>query len=105
MTLPEVDEAVGNSRLKAGFGVLGQRAEKLRSASAQIDWVERFRTSSKTRQRHELSGFVGSVTYDLSPHTCNLAPVFLPWLALGELVHVGKHTAWGNGRYELRSIG
>jgi hypothetical protein len=26
----------------------------------------------------------------------------LPWLLVGELVHVGKHTAWGNGWIELR---
>jgi hypothetical protein len=26
---------------------------------------------------------------------------FLAWLALGELLHVGKHTAWGSGWYEV----
>jgi hypothetical protein len=67
--------------------------------AVQTQCVERFRTSSKTRQGHELSSFVGSVTYDLCPDTCNLAPVFLPCLALGELVHVGKHAAWGNGLF------
>jgi len=33
---------------------------------------------------------------------CNLLPVFGRWLALGELIHVGKHAAWGNGWCELR---
>ncbi len=70
---------------------MGQPAEKVRTVSARIDWVERFRTSSKTRQRHELSGFVGKATYE------GELKEFLPWLAIGELVHIGKHTAWGNG--------
>jgi CRISPR-associated endoribonuclease Cas6 len=85
----------GNGPLDVDFRGLGERAEKVRTVSARIDWVERFRTSSKTRQRHELSGFAGEATYE------GQLDQFLPWLALGELVHVGKHTAWGNGRIEV----
>ncbi len=85
----------GEGPLDLDFRALGERAEKVRTISTQIDWVERFRTSSKTRQRHQLSGFVGEATYE------GELGEFLPWLALGELVHVGKHTAWGNGRIEL----
>jgi len=44
----------------------------------------------------ELSGFVGEATYE------GELSEFLPWLALGELIHIGKHTAWGNGRIELQ---
>ena len=87
----------GNSLLDVDFRGLGERAEKVRTVSAQTDWVERFRTSSRTRQRHELSGFVGETTYE------GELSEFLPWLALGELAHVGKHTAWGNGHFELQS--
>lgn len=86
----------GEGPIKADFRGLGERAEKIRTVSAQTDWVERFRTSSKTRQRHELSGFVGEATYD------GELEEFLPWLAIGELVHVGKHTAWGNGWMEVK---
>lgn len=87
----------GDGPLDLDFWGLGERTEKVRTVSAQVEWVERFRTSSKTRQRHELSGFVGEATYE------GQLDEFLPWLALGELVHVGKHTAWGNGRIELQS--
>jgi CRISPR/Cas system endoribonuclease Cas6 (RAMP superfamily) len=85
----------GEEPLNQDFRGLGQRAERVRTVSAQTDWVERYRKSSKTRERHELSGFVGEATYegDLTE--------FLPWLVLGELVHVGKHTAWGNGLLSL----
>ncbi len=89
----------GDGPLDLDFRGLGESAEKVRTVSAQIDWVERYRTSSKTHRRHELSGFVGEATYegDLGE--------FLPWLALGELIHVGKHTAWGNGQYGMSLVG
>jgi hypothetical protein len=47
------------------------------------------------RQRHELSGFIGEAVYE------GELEEFLPWLAIGELVHVGKHdtrTTCGRGR-------
>lgn len=85
----------GPGPLEVDFAGLGAQAEKVRTVSSKVQWLEQFRTSSKTRQRHELSGFVGEAVYegDLTE--------FLPWLALGELVHVGKHTAWGMGRIHL----
>lgn len=86
----------GDGPLGADFSGLGKRAEKVRTISCDAEWIERSRTSSKTRQRHELSGFVGEATYE-----GNLAE-FLPWLTMGELVHVGKHTAWGNGWIQVR---
>jgi hypothetical protein len=86
----------GDGPLDADFQSLGNRAEGVRTICCGVKWVERFRTSSKTRQRHELSGFVGEAIYE-----GELAG-FLPWLLVGELVHVGKHTAWGNGWIDLR---
>lgn len=83
----------GDGPLFADFRGLGDRAEKVRTVSSKIEWIERFRTSSKTKQRHELSGFIGQLTYE------GEMGEFLPWLALGKLVHVGKHSAWGNGQY------
>src|SRR5207237_4261775 len=85
----------GTGPLDGDFAGLGRRAEQVRTVSCDVKWEERFRTSSKTRQRHELSGFVGEAVYEGDLQE------FLPWLALGELVHVGKHTAWGNGQIEL----
>jgi len=85
----------GAGPLDADFSELGRRAEDVRTVSCDVKWIERFRLSSKTRQRHELSGFIGEATYEGS------LTELLPWLLLGELVHVGKHAAWGNGWYEV----
>ncbi|NJN99775.1 MAG: CRISPR system precrRNA processing endoribonuclease RAMP protein Cas6, partial [Anaerolineales bacterium] len=43
----------------------------------------------------EMGGLVGRVTYegDLTE--------YLPLLALGELIHVGKGTVFGNGQYQI----
>ena len=83
----------GDGPQQADFLELGKRAERVRTVTCDVSWAERFRTSSKTRQRHELSGFVGKAVYE------GELEEFLPWLSIGELVHVGKHTAWGNGWY------
>jgi hypothetical protein len=92
----------GDGPLAADFRGLGIRAEKVRTVSAQTEWVDRYRTSSKTRERHEISGFVGECTYELPPDDSEIRNAeLLNWLALGELVHVGKHAAWGNGWFEI----
>ncbi len=54
----------GDGPLDADFSELGKRAEQVRTVFCDVKWIERFRTSSKTRQRHELSGFVGEATYE-----------------------------------------
>ena len=96
----EVAASKAHARTIAAAGILteaelGKIAEEVRTVACNVTWTERFRTSSKTRQRHELSGFMGEATYQgyFSEH--------LSWLLLGELVHIGKHTAWGNGWIEL----
>jgi hypothetical protein len=92
----------GDGPVEAEFKGLGERAEKVRTVSSKIEWVERFRTSSKTHQRHELSGFVGECTYEFPNLESGISNLeLLQWLICGELLHVGKHSAWGNGWYRM----
>src|SRR5260370_912483 len=88
----------GSGPLDVDFAALGRRAEQVRTVTSTVQWIEQFRTSSKTHQRHELSGFTGEMAYQGDMEE------FLPWLALGELVHVGKHTAWGGGWIRLEHV-
>lgn len=105
----------GPGPIDADFKALGDLAEKVRTVKHDVHWIERYRTSSKTHQRHELSGFVGSCIYDFSGVALPLpsggginvvksrisndltSEALLPWLLAGEICHVGKHAAWGNG--------
>jgi len=53
------------------------------------------RFSNRQKQPVLLAGFTGTITYrgELSP--------FLPWLKVGELLHVGKGTVFGMGWYRV----
>lgn len=87
----------GTGPLAIDFAGLGARAEQVRTVSSDVQWIQRFRISSKTHQRHELSGFSGSAMYE------GELEEFVPWLAIGELVHLGKHSAWGMGQVKIVS--
>jgi CRISPR/Cas system endoribonuclease Cas6 (RAMP superfamily) len=92
----------GPGPIDADFKALGDRAEQVRTVKADVRWLERSRRSSKTGQRHELSGFVGECTYELPPDEPEVSNLeLLKWLLSGEPLHAGRHTAWGNGWYVL----
>jgi hypothetical protein len=82
-------------RLEADFRGLIDRAAGVRIARSESQWEDWSRFSGRQQQRVEMGGLVGRVTYegDLGD--------YLPLLALGELVHVGKGTVFGNGQYRI----
>ncbi len=88
----------GDGPLDLDFAGLGERAQQVRCVSRDLRWEERARMSSKRGQRHEIGGFTGCCEFegDLSE--------FAPLLAMGELAHVGKHTAWGNGWFRCSGV-
>lgn len=80
---------------ETGFREIIAAAERVQTTSADLEWQDWWRYSSRQERRINLGGFVGEVTYrgDVEP--------FLPLLALGELVHVGKATVFGHGAYTV----
>jgi hypothetical protein len=88
----------GDGPLVVDFRGLGERSEMIRRVAARFEWINRARTSTKTGQRHELSGFVGEATYE------GEFEELLQWLVMGELIHVGKHAPWGNGRVQITGV-
>ncbi len=72
-----------------------RKAEGVSTRQADLKWVDWERYSSRQNARMTLGGFVGAVTFegDLEP--------FAPFLRLGEVVHVGKGTAFGLGKYSI----
>jgi hypothetical protein len=75
-------------------GVVDQAAE-VSITRSETHWEDWSRFSTRQKQRIEMGGLVGQVTY-----SGNLTP-YLPLLAAGELVHVGKGTVFGNGQYHI----
>lgn len=81
--------------LQLDFRGLIAAAEQVETASSDLRWCDWERYSTRQEARMKLGGVVGRVTYkgDLRP--------FLPLLRLGAVVHVGKGTSFGLGKYVL----
>ena len=84
--------------LAIDFKAFGEEAEKIKTVADSTRWVESSRYSRRREVTHDLSGFVGEVSFegDLG--------MFLPYLKLGEYLHVGKNAVFGNGWYEIDTI-
>jgi len=63
-----------------------------------LRWYDWERYSSRQETRMRLGGLVGEVEFE-----GELAE-FLPYLFLGELIHLGKGTSFGLGRYGVEVI-
>jgi CRISPR/Cas system endoribonuclease Cas6 (RAMP superfamily) len=69
--------------------------EAVATRSAELRWVDWERYSARQDTRMTLGGFMGTATF------AGELDVFMPLLRLGEVVHVGKGTAFGLGKYRL----
>jgi hypothetical protein len=78
------------------FAALGRAADAVELVASNTVWLTRRRTSTRTGDTHELSGFVGQTTYQFPTPEC--LSTFLPLLKLAEYIHIGKHAPWGNGK-------
>lgn len=83
------------TELDLDFRRLITAAEQIETVHSDMRWYDWERYSARQDTRMKLGGFIGNVTYqgDLQP--------FLPLLRLGELVHVGKGTSFGLGKYTM----
>ena len=84
------------TELALDFRGLITAAEQIETTASELRWYDWERYSARQDARMKLGGFVGRVTYrgDLQP--------FLPLLRLGEVVHVGKGTSFGLGKYVIQ---
>lgn len=81
----------GAGPLDMDFKGVGDAAERVETVDDQTQWIDRSRFARRRDVQHDLSGFVGRITFrgDLRR--------FLPLLHAGEYVHVGKNAVFGNG--------
>ncbi|MDP3029808.1 MAG: CRISPR system precrRNA processing endoribonuclease RAMP protein Cas6 [Deltaproteobacteria bacterium] len=85
----------GPAPLDMDFKDYGERSRQIRSVESQLAWVEDMRTS-RSGQRHDLSGFVGNITFDGD------LTEFWPFLVLGQYLHVGDNAVFGRGWYRIK---
>ncbi len=73
------------------------RAKKITLESSELSWYDWERFPKKQRKKLKMGGIVGVAKF-----SGNLDE-FLPYLSIGELVHIGKGTSLGLGRFRLRN--
>lgn len=78
------------------FKELGALADHVQLTATDAHMLNVKRTSTRTRQTHGLSGFIGSATY-----VGGAVGTLMPLLRWAEVLHVGKHAAFGNGAVEV----
>jgi hypothetical protein len=85
--------------LDIDFKMLGESADGIDIARDSTRWIDSARFSRRRGVSHDLSGFVGEISFE-----GDLAQ-FMPYLKLGEYVHVGKNAVFGNGWYRITEVG
>lgn len=78
------------------FKGVSAMAETVRLVRNDTRLVEVNRRSSRTGQRHDLGGLVGEASYE-----GEAIGKLMPLVRVGEVIHVGKHAAFGNGGMEV----
>ena len=81
--------------LDLDFKGLIAQAETVQTVQSGLRWHDWTRYSSRQNQKMQLGGLIGDVTY-----AGGLA-AFLPFVALGAFLHVGKNATFGLGKYQV----
>lgn len=81
--------------LKVDFRGLIKKSEDIEKVHSDVQWKDIERYSMRQNIRMKMGGFVGKATYkgDLKE--------FLPFLFLGEHIHIGKSCTFGLGKYRI----
>lgn len=72
-----------------------ERTREIKTIHSDLLWKDWERFSQRQDTKLKMGGFLGEVTFegDLSE--------FMPYLKLGEYLHIGKATVFGLGKYEI----
>lgn len=88
-----------DSMLEEGFSELSRTADSVSLVHGDTRWVEFQRYSGRQKEILSLGGVVGELTFR------NVPGVFMPYLELGERIHVGKNTGFGFGKIKVEKVG
>jgi CRISPR-associated endoribonuclease Cas6 len=82
--------------LNLDFKGLIENSKEIETQKEDLSWFDWERYSNRQESRMKLGGFIGSVTFR------GYFEKFMPFLLLGEYVHLGKGTSFGLGKYEIK---
>ncbi len=80
---------------KLDFKGIIEKSKEVIVKQGNLKWYDWERYSAKQDTRMKMGGFVGEITFegDIKP--------FMPLIRAGEILHVGKGTSFGLGKYEI----
>ena len=81
--------------LELDFKGLIEKAITVETTKTALRWHDWTRYSSRQNRKMQLGGLIGSVRY------AGHLEEFIPFLALGAFLHVGKNATFGLGKYRL----
>jgi len=84
-----------NEELEFDYKRFIANTDGVKTKARNVEWYDWERYSSRQDTRMKLGGFMGNITFegDLKE--------FLPFIKLGEYIHIGKQTSFGLGKYEI----
>lgn len=81
--------------LNLDFKGVIERAQAVRVVGKELKWIDWERYSARQDTRMKLGGFVGIMAFEGD------ITEFMPFLRIGEIVHLGKATSFGLGQYVI----
>ncbi len=85
-----------NEKWELKWKELIQRSTTVKTVHSNLKWHDWDRYSERQGTKMKMGGFLGEITFE-----GDLAE-FVPFLKLGEFLHIGKETVFGLGKYEIK---
>ncbi len=73
-----------------------EKAKEVKTVRSDLKWHDWERYSERQRTKLKMGGLLGEITFDGD------LKEFIPFLVLGEYLHIGKGTVFGLGKYEIQ---
>jgi CRISPR-associated endoribonuclease Cas6 len=73
-----------------------EMAKRVRTKDSSLSWYDWERYSAQQDTRMKMGGFIGDITFE-----GGIEP-FMPLIKAGEILHVGKGTSFGLGKFQIQ---
>ncbi len=83
------------NKMEADFKGIIERAGAVKTVRKDLTWIDWERYSTRQDARMKLGGFVGTMAFEGD------IMEFMPYLRIGEIVHIGKATSFGLGKFRI----